>query len=156
MFGSMICCGGLYIARCRQFVKTSPARVPLLCAGILADEMGLGKTLQSISILAYMRDFQKVCTLRTPFGHIYIYFVYLVPVQEYHYSGRPGLFFVQSIFNIHDLLLLIADIYRHCCCCKQRGWCYSSSKKSLSVTARVRTWGWNSRRKTMVFPSVDG
>lgn len=30
--------------------------------GILADEMGLGKTLQSISILAYMRDFQKVKT----------------------------------------------------------------------------------------------
>ncbi|CAM9364785.1 unnamed protein product [Ectocarpus fasciculatus] len=28
--------------------------------GILADEMGLGKTLQSISILAYMRDFQNV------------------------------------------------------------------------------------------------
>ena len=28
--------------------------------GILADEMGLGKTLQSISVLAYMRQFQKV------------------------------------------------------------------------------------------------
>ncbi|RYD84285.1 MAG: DEAD/DEAH box helicase [Verrucomicrobiaceae bacterium] len=28
--------------------------------GILADEMGLGKTLQSISILAYLREFKKV------------------------------------------------------------------------------------------------
>ncbi|CAN0552256.1 unnamed protein product, partial [Ectocarpus sp. 12 AP-2014] len=31
--------------------------------GILADEMGLGKTLQSISILAYMRDFQNVSSM---------------------------------------------------------------------------------------------
>lgn len=28
--------------------------------GILADEMGLGKTLQSISVLAYMKEFKKV------------------------------------------------------------------------------------------------
>jgi SWI/SNF-related matrix-associated actin-dependent regulator of chromatin subfamily A member 5 len=28
--------------------------------GILADEMGLGKTLQSISLLGYMHDYQKV------------------------------------------------------------------------------------------------
>ena len=28
--------------------------------GILADEMGLGKTLQSISILAYMFEYEKV------------------------------------------------------------------------------------------------
>ena len=27
--------------------------------GILADEMGLGKTLQSISVIAYMREFKK-------------------------------------------------------------------------------------------------
>lgn len=35
-------------------------------AGILADEMGLGKTLQSISILAYMRDFQNVSRASDP------------------------------------------------------------------------------------------
>jgi SWI/SNF-related matrix-associated actin-dependent regulator of chromatin subfamily A member 5 len=28
--------------------------------GILADEMGLGKTLQSISILAYMKEYRNV------------------------------------------------------------------------------------------------
>lgn len=43
-----------------QLVKAYPTRVPLCTTGILADEMGLGKTLQSISILAYMKDFQKV------------------------------------------------------------------------------------------------
>lgn len=37
-----------------------PHYLNLCLSGILADEMGLGKTLQSISILAYMRDFQKV------------------------------------------------------------------------------------------------
>lgn len=51
--------------------------------------MGLGKTLQSISILAYMRDFQKVWTSETrlPLS---------VPVQQNHHSRRPGL--VGSIF----------------------------------------------------------
>lgn len=39
-----------------------PGRIHF-AAGILADEMGLGKTLQSISILAYMRDFQNVSSL---------------------------------------------------------------------------------------------
>lgn len=52
--GSLACTIVLLYKICRRF---------WLRAGILADEMGLGKTLQSISILAYMRDFRQVIKL---------------------------------------------------------------------------------------------
>lgn len=59
----------------RSVHRASCVPIPVLVAlfslwsGILADEMGLGKTLQSISILAYMRDFQKVSWTCAPGFH---------------------------------------------------------------------------------------
>lgn len=54
------------LLNCHPVCCTRCALLLYCTAGILADEMGLGKTLQSISILAYMRDFQNVSWASDP------------------------------------------------------------------------------------------